>query len=239
MKLSTGITRLLLLLLPVTRGYGQTQHLPAVMATIQAQLKNIPEMGYNYTVVQKLPGGGQNTLKGKVVKTRDFYLESNPQQLVIENKSWYYKLDHTNKTVTILNLERIRNAAKKKALHQSDNISLIPDSIIERYGKINVTNSGTIVTVAISFSDLLIKELDLQYDNQKKLPVLYKIDMDRLYSITEGNYEETYLHQTFVAKDFTARPDVAAGNLSSYFTNEGGTIKLKKYTNYQLIQQSL
>ncbi|MBS1586002.1 MAG: hypothetical protein JSS82_10715 [Bacteroidetes bacterium] len=209
--------------------------LPPQVDMVRRELSAMDNFSYEYTVKQSYPDGTNNILKGKVSSSNNIYKESSPQQTIFQTKSWYYKADHSSKTVYIINLDKVRDAAKRKISDQRMNI--LPDSLLNKYGNIRSNTEGKVVKIDITFGkDLLLKRIYLEYDMSKKLPKLYRIESDVLYDIDKKSFEESYAKQIMTATDFVTKGNEESVNISDYFDYKNGKIALKKYTHYKLIQ---
>jgi len=227
------ITGLLFLVAPLAIN---AQAIPEAVKQLQQQLLQLNGMTYEYTIDYQLPDQTTGSFKGKVQRAGNSYIESNPRQLIIQDRDWYYKLDHSSKTIFIVSVRKLEQTVWKNRKNDQGGMSLVPDSLLSRYGKISVATEGKITKLTVTFGrELLVRELYLEYDNQKKLPVLYRVKMDRFYRIDPQTFDESYMRQTMTAARFSL-----AGTMekpSDYFSFESGKIRLKKYTNYRLITQ--
>lgn len=209
--------------------------LPQPLDQIQKELSAMTSFSYDYIVKQSYPDGTTNVLKGRVNTSKDYFEESNAQYFILQNRSWYYKADHSSKTIYIIDLEHVRAAAKKKLPARRMNI--IPDSILAKYGKINTSVKGDLARVDISFGDdVLLKKLYLEYDLKEKLPKVYRIESDVMYEIDKETFDEKYARQVLTMTNFEHKSVMGTMNMNDYFSYKNGKIVLKKYTSYKLIQ---
>lgn len=215
---------------------GQLQ-LPAEINEIREQLQNASAMSYDYAIEQRLPDGTVNRTKGKAELSKRFYQESNTEQLVIQTDRWFYKLDHASKSIFIIDVRKVRNKLFKGKT-SSNPFSVVPDSILLKYGKVDVKKQNGIAKINISFTtDVLINSIYLEYDLTKKIPLVYKVNMKMSYGIDGWNYEEKFMDQILTANNFSLKDEAKKEKLSDYFSYEKGKIRLKKFTQYKLIQQ--
>ncbi len=210
---------------------------PEELKRIQKQLKNQPVMSYEYVVEQKLEDGKINKATGKIIKGRDFYYESNPSRLTIQTEKWYYRLDHIGKTIFIVDLEKVRSKQKVAKTSPAGDLNLIPDSVLSKHGKFDIRDAGGISKIRVSFKEeTLIRDIYIEYDDAKKVPVLYQVRMMVPYGVDGWNYEERFVDQAMTATGFSFSVDDEAGNLSPYFSFKNGKVQLKKYNHYKLIK---
>jgi hypothetical protein len=202
---------------------------------IHAKLAELKNMTYDYSIVQTYPDNTVDKIKGKIISAQKLYWENTGYDLIMQSDKWYYRANHEDKTVYIVN---IGGRQTKKVKNIESLTTFMPDLIYSKYGKTTSKTEGSVIKITIEFGpEVLVKKVYLEYDTKRNMPLLYQVELDRMYGIDGQNFDEKYLKQSFVATNFGAKSDKAIADLSSYFSYNEGKITLKKYTNYKLIQQ--
>lgn len=216
--------------------FAQLQ-LPEVLLQIKQQLAQNGNVSYNYLIEQKLDDGSINKATGQIRKAKDYYFESNEQQQVIQTQRWFYKVDHSSRTVYVIDLEKVRNNIFK-AKGRADAVNLIPDSVLLKYGSFDVKHEKDLVKVNIGFSkEVLVKNIYIEYNNRLKQLMLMKVNMLIPYAIDGWSYEDKYIDQVFTANKFSTGDVKKGPDMGDYFTISRGRVILKKYGNYELITE--
>jgi hypothetical protein len=228
---------IIVLLISITRIYAQ-QKLPAELKEMKARLELVSMLTYDYTITRKMPDATVNSTKGKVIKTDDFFSEVNSQQQVIQTKKWYYQVDHANKSIFIIDLVKVKNNVFKGKMTEKPEF-LVPDSILLRYGKIDIKKAGPMEKITISFTEgTAVEQVYIEYDSRKKIPVLFRMKT-RMVADSDGWKQETgWIEQTMSINKFSYTANMKAGDIGEYFAFDNGKVRLKKYTGYKLIQRT-
>jgi hypothetical protein len=229
---------LLLVCAGATKMMGQMSMTPE-LAEIQQQLSGQKNIAYDYTIEQTLPDGTKNRLKGSMEKRGELYTESNDEELVIQNERWWYKVDHTAKTVFIIDARKLKKAWGKGGDIFNRPAAIVADSVMLKYGKLTSSGNAEVAKLKITFGpDVLVKEISLEYDRKNKIPRSYRVQMNTLFRIDERSFDEQYASQIFSASHFSWGTGKKFPDLNEYFSFEKNKIRLKKYQGYKLIQQT-
>ena len=221
-------------LLVSSNALSQTK-MPELLQRIHRQLSAAEHISYQYTVEQRLDDGQQNRVKGTLSRAKDYLAEINPEQTIIQTAQWYYKLDHGSKSIFIVDVDKVKKQLYRNKV-PAEPMAIVPDSLIMKYGKVDVKTVGQVAKIHIRFSsELLIRSVYLEYDLKGMMPLMYKVEMRVMYGIDGWSYEERYMDQVFTAKNFSFRP-VKQERTEDYFSYSGGKISLKKYPNYRVIK---
>lgn len=205
---------------------GQPEH-PLTLLKKVKKANASSMITYDYTI--RLIGTNNKTTdstKGKLYKNGVSYLDSNNVTITARNDNYYFNLNHPRKSVTVLSIDTLRKQMGVSLdARASDDIIAIPDSLIQKYGKINMeTLSNGNYFVKITFTELQFSKVELEIDknNLRLIRVL-------LMSREESGYRQLYSMYN-VRYEFDKR----TLNLNRFFTmNNNRVVINKKYSGYQ------
>jgi hypothetical protein len=209
--------------------------IPEELQQIRKQLEGAQNIAYRYLITQKMDGS-THQIKGDIQKGDGYLLETNGEQQVIQTHKWFYKIDHSSKTVYVVDLRRFEKGKNIKS--SAGNSYLIPDSLIVKYGTLDIKTNGDLLRVNIAFSrEIFVKNFYVEYDKAKKQIVSFKLKATYPYGIDGSTYEEKMVEQEMVADQFSLKKSTVKPNLEEYFTISKGKVILKKYANYELVAE--
>lgn len=201
---------------------------------LQKKLASLAAYSYKYTITRKFPDGNTYTEKGTISYSKDYIFERSGLGITIQTKDWYYQANFDNKVVCVTNVSGSYRTAQKKGMLKP--MSLVPDSILEKHGKVTLTTEGNLVKAkALLESPVPYSSIYIEYDLAKQAPRLYKVVSKSYYDTDLSSNAALYYDQVFIASDFSVRKQKIE-DLKNYFEIKKGKVVLKKYTNYQLIQ---
>lgn len=204
---------------------GQSEHPLAFLRKIK-KANASPVICYEYTV--RLLGTDNKAVdstKGKLFKNGLVYLDSNNATITARNESYYFNLNHPMKTVTVLSIDSLKKQMGVSLDAATSDIIAIPDSIILKYGKVNMENlpNGNYM-IRMTFRELQFSKVDLEIDKNSLMLVRVQ-----LTSQEESGYRQLYSIYN-VRYDFDNR----ALSLNRFFTiNNNRVVVNKKYSGYQ------
>lgn len=206
-----------------------------------AQLDGVTKFEFNMSIIY--PNKAQEQYNGFSIidSKRNLYAQSSKLGTCIMNDKFYYKVDHDDKIVQIIDIKRKFNSKyikeKNDQIFKFGELNYFVDSILLRYGKVsnvlhrNDTNTATIIMPSLEY----IRSITLKYLVSNKAIVSYEISMfqveeDDFYGPNAGTSIK------FKCKNYTHHYDYNDFVLNKYFIIERGKVKLKKYINYTIDQ---
>lgn len=239
-KIKYSLLLLVLVRLPFVV-YGQTTtHNISELAEISDELKSLKDLSYKYTFNINFPGNQNDRMKGQVFFDNDNKILFNNCNsfTLIYSKNWFYKADHRNKSVTIIDLNKEDNPDLKKAVEKDvfDNGSLINfiDSVVIKYGALKkFEQQGDIYKIEVVFpKSLRVKSLSMTYDKSKKLFVNYSLYI--AYPVQQSKNKTEKITELMTCTDFKKIDHGLRHTEDDYFSVRKGVVTLKKYDKYKL-----
>lgn len=210
---------------------------------ILKDIKTLENYGYDYLIHMQYPGGKSDKITGEMfARNRDkFMYNSSTIHTMLLTPDWFYRANHIDKTVTILDVQDHLSTEMKERMNDVFNgfiTGYFIDSVVLKHGRLRQysENKDTVslqLTLALNSP---IKSIDLKYDFRNRIPVLIKVRSfyptgDRSSAAPEEGITQT-VYCTHYHKD---KKEDAKIHPNSYFTIEGKKVQLKQYTNYKLI----
>jgi len=206
-----------------------------------AQLDGVTKFDFNMSIIY--PNKAQEQYNGFSIidSKRNFFAQSSSMGTCIMNDKFYYKADHDDKTVQVINIKKKFNTDyikdKNDQIFKFKELNYFIDSIMLRYGKVSKvqqhhdTMSATIIFPSLEY----IKSINLKYLASSKAIVMYEIAMfqveeDDFYGPNAGTSIK------FKCKNYKHKYEYTEFSLDKFFIIERGQVKLKKYINYSIDQ---
>lgn len=220
---------------------GQSKVNTDKLKTILASVKSMENYGYDYLITMNFPDGNAEKIVGEMYarnKERMMYNSSSIHEMLL-TADWFYRANHHDKTVTVVDL---KTSLSKEAKERKEDMfngyitSYFIDSIVLRYGVLkNYKEQQDTIAFKLSFSlaNTPLKSIELKFDYKNRIPILMKVTS--FYPTGRGSAttpEGTW--QTVTCTNYTLSRKGLQLDPSSYFTRDGKSIHLKKYTNYKI-----
>ncbi len=103
---------------------------------------NLKAISYDYTVCRKQIGGLSDCASGKLLKQGNNYIDSNSYYISAVLKGYYCKLNFREQSATIFEVAAFRKKMGMPLEETAGNVIPLPDSIIKKYGKVNMLQGG-------------------------------------------------------------------------------------------------
>jgi len=207
------------------------------------QIKTMKQYGYKYTLSAKFPDGSVEQVKG------DVFMNTDNKTMLTDCKSvttlltdkWYLTADHNKKTISIINInksskKRFKEQADQFVFGNTDYTNEYVDSAILGKGTINMFHrSGDTVKCSIIFSpESQIKNIDLVYDYNHKVPLSYTVKLFYPFEIKDKRFKGKGTTKMLTCNNYTRDIDKSRYEVQSYFMVVNGKAILKKYKEYTL-----
>jgi hypothetical protein len=208
---------------------------------IANELKTIKNMSYRYSLSAHYQNSDTDQVKGLVYVNNDKKLLFNDNNafLVIYSSHWFYKADHRNKVVTILDLEKEKNRELKKSVEKdvfgNGAIATFIDSVVMKKGILkNFKEYNDTIQIEMGFPAWMnVKSISFIYDRKNQLFASYVIRTVYASGPSKGNTGDRI--EVMTCNDFSRNNDKRKYKESNYFSNGKNGLALKKYKKYKLI----
>lgn len=115
---------------------------PLVLLGKIRDANNLKTVGYDYTVCRKQNGSISDCVSGKLYKQGSNYLDSNSYYISAVLKGYYCKLNFREQSATVFEVEPFKKKMGMPLKETIGDVLPMPDSIIRRYGKVNLLQGG-------------------------------------------------------------------------------------------------
>ncbi len=205
--------------------YGQPEH-PFTFLKKVKKANASHMISYDYTVW--LIGTNNkitDSTKGRLFKNGQAFLDSNNSTITARNEKCYFNVNHPRKMVTVLSLDSLQKQMGVSFDADASDIIAIPDSVILKYGKVNMeTLANGNYMVRMTFTELQFSKVELEIDKSN-----LKLVKVQLLSREESGYSQLYSIYN-VRYDF----DQKNLNLNRFFTISNNRVVVnKKYSGYK------
>ena len=199
---------------------------------------DLPNVMYDYELESVYPDSSKTKLVGNLFKKGNIVLDENKEYTMLKTEHSYYRADHINKTIMIVDIDKIKSQSKnKKAFAENTNFEtyLLPDSIIMQYGKVTIKTIRNIITIQIDYSqELTMRKSVIEYNTKKELIEQFLVVTDVLYESNPETGEDKFSQTTVKGFNFSTIFDENKTNQEQFFIQKNDKIILKKYQNYKL-----
>lgn len=231
---------LLTAIVPVNTIYGQGSDLLKVKGIID-ELKKTGDVSYSYAMHMLYPNLHRENVTGSmyVSNKNKLLLNDNNAFTMLYTAHWFYKADHKKKTISIVNLDKEEDAELKRRIEQElfENGSLTEflDSVVMKRGQLKSygMNKDT-VKFEIVFPTELIKSISIDYQSKNRTMISYRMVTFQPTDETEDGVEG--IMQTVTCSGFQKKVNIKKCEPGNFFSLENGSIVLKKYNRYKIIQ---
>lgn len=220
------------------KGYGPYH---GELLGLSQAMKNARNLSYAYSFDADFPNGQHDKLSGKMYMGSDdrVLLNDNDAFTMLYNDTWFYKADHREKTVTIVNVGKHLNKDYKAALEsdvfQNGSLTIYLDSIICKYGTIqHIRRDGDTVSMELGFPQQVpIRSIEMVYNEKAKMMIGYVIKTFQAYRSfdLQKNKGTTKIIRCSNFKHIDNSKVYKTDNL---FKITGDRVILKKYKKYKL-----
>lgn len=104
---------------------------------------NLKAISYDYTVCRKQNEGLNDCAKGKLYKHGNNYIDSNIYYISAVLNGYYCKLNFREQSAAVFEVEALKKKMGLPLQETAGNVIPLPDSVIRRYGKVNMLQGGT------------------------------------------------------------------------------------------------
>ena len=244
-NLKNHVSGILLMLVCSYSLKAQTNHSYAgEVKKMVAIAKECHNMAYQFSLKAEFPNGQEDRAVGEVYagdKDKIMY-NSNTAFVMLYTDKWYYKADHRDKTVTIVNLTKHLNKDYKKGIESDyfsgNMLNYYLDSIIVRFANVkSLKKSDDVVTLDMTFIEQFpIKEMTVEYDEKNRLLKSYYSKAFQKWATNEfGKNKGTT--KILICKDFRKVTNSKGYTPEDFFALQKQKVVLKKYKNYKLSTQ--
>lgn len=170
-------TLVMLILFPLAGSAALPGDLYKVLELLQP-LQQLQSYSYQYQVTNTYPNHAVEAAKGIVYLNRKekCLFEKGDYSTTLITDQWYYKAEHKEQTVTLVDLERYyarhQQPFRLSELFNPDS-KLMPDSLFLKHASLeSITERGNIVTVRLKMQNLMNLDVyEISYDKQNNIPV--------------------------------------------------------------------
>lgn len=230
---------LLLLLLPLG-AKSQKLDTAGVLQMVKNDMKGAKKLIREYTMDAKFPNGNKDHMAGICYLDTDDKLLYNSSNMftVMYTGRWFYKADHKNKTVAVIDLRKEKNKKMKgireKAVFKNADLDGFFDTVLIKTATIRqMKYEGSIYHISVDFPvSSMVKTLDIVYDTLNKLPVSTATLIWQPLQMTESGMKSVVVD--IDCRNFKKMTEKNHYNVDSFFSYENHKIALKKYNNYKL-----
>jgi hypothetical protein len=204
------------------------------------EMKASRNMSYKYSMTAEYPNGEKDHVDGTAYMGNDNKLlfNNNDAMTTIYNGSWYYRADHREKTIAVLNVSKHLSKSYKEALEkdmfENNALGIYLDSVIVKYGKVKkMTKAGDTVYLELRFPDnMYVTGIDVVFNEKEKMMIRY---VTRTYQPWKGNEygRNKGTSQVISCSDFKKAESGAYG-MDGFFKVKGNKVVLKRYNKYTL-----
>ncbi len=205
-------------------------------------LKSFKNLSYDYTMDAKFPNGDKDHLKGVIYFDIDdkFYYNSCDAFTMIYTAHWFYKADHKNKTLTIINLDKQKGKDKElkkaiqKEMFQNGATTTFLDSIVLKTATIKkLKREAGMLYVKLGFpASMVVQKIDLVYNTSDNLLSSYDMVEFQPWQRTSKGIEGMEVEVKF--NNFKKVTDQSMYRQDNFFSYKKSKLELKKYDNYKL-----
>lgn len=205
-----------------------------------SDLKDADNMTYKYVMSAKFPNGSSDRVEGKIYLDlgNKFYYNDCNAFTMLYSEQWFYKADHINKTIEIIDLtkEKDKQLRKKREenIFKKGALSTFLDSVMLKKGILKQMGyEGNVLKIAIRFPKTIsIKAMSIDYDTLNDLPVNFNMTLRQQVSTSVGT-EITDMNVN--CSNFQKENDKSLYREDMFFLYTKNKLSLKKYENYKLL----
>ncbi len=207
---------------------------------ILEEMKDTKNMMYEYTLTAKYPNDQTDRMEGVACIVNDsklMYNGSNAMTVIYDGR-WFYRANHREHYVSIVNVNKHLNKSYKVALEkdlfENNSLKMYLDSVIFQYGTVNklkVVNDTLFMEIKFP-KQMMLKSIDLVFDRKEKRMVrfatsTYKKWKNDAYGKNKGTTQRIECYNF-------RKADNSLYKMSNFFTVNNDKAILKKYTEYKL-----
>ncbi len=240
-KFVTGYCLFVLQLLP---GYVLAQRngpYAGELVKVSSALKQMHNLRYEYHMAETYPNGQTDQLKGEVFvgNDRKLFYNSNDAFTMLYTDVWFYKADHREKAIALVNLNKhLRKDFKlqmEKDLFAQNTVSLYLDSLVQRYATVKgLKRSGDTVRMELAFpANMQIKTISLEFNEKEKILISYTMRVFQPWHNDEFGKDKGTT-EVVTCKNFKRISDNKAFGTDKFFVIKKNKVTLKKYGSYNL-----
>lgn len=207
---------------------------------IMQEMKSSRNMSYKYSMTAEYPNGEKDHVDGTAYMGNDNKLmyNDNDAMTTIYDGNWYYRADHREKTIALLNVSKYLTDSYRKALEkdmfENNALGIYLDSVIVKYGKVKkMTRTGDTMFLELRFpANMYITDIDIVFNEKTKMMVRYVTRTFQPWKGREyGSGKGT--SQVISCQDFR-KAESGAYSIERFFKVSENKVILRKYNKYTL-----
>lgn len=231
------IVGLLLLLMPLSV-FAQKIDTAAVLRQLTEHVKGLADLSYDYNMDITFPNGEKDNLKGVIylnAADKVYYNECSAFTMIYSGH-WFYKADHIQKTLTIIdaNKDRKGKKAREAELFRNDAVTTFLDSFLLKKSTIQkYVHNGNMIDISLRFpTTASVRSMDILYNTASDVLQSCYVTTSQPWQRTANGIQTLDMKVRF--SNFQKITDKQKYSEEKFFTYENRKIELKKYNNYKL-----
>jgi hypothetical protein len=211
-----------------------------VLQQLVADVKNIDNVTYDYSIDMNFPNGNKDHLGGNVYmnKAQKLYYNNCNAFLMFCSSNWTYMADHKKKVVTIVNEAKKSSnrdrRAREKEIFEADALNKYLDTLLLKRAVIRkyISENGRYSVVLGFKGSTAIKRMELVYNTADKILVLCKMEVDQPIRQTVEGFDVAEMQ--IKLSTFKKIADNKMFSEAALFSFNRKRFELKKYGSYKL-----
>ena len=218
---------------------AQVTDTAAVLKKLVSEFKSLRNVGYSYVMNTSFPNGDKDQIKGTMFldNENELYYNDCDAFTMLYTAHWFYKADHRNKTLTLVNLDKDYNKelkkATEKAIFQNGAAFTFLDSVIAKTATIKkMNNDGDMLKITLGFpKSQSAQKIELEYNEASQSFGSYNMTVHTPWRRTAKGIQ--VIETTIKCIDFKKVTDKSRYDERNFFFYNNGKLELKKYNNYK------
>ncbi len=240
-KLVIGYFFFIFLLLPGLIRAQRNGPYAGELVKIITALKQMQNVRYEYLLTATYPNGQTDRLKGEVFvgNDRKLFYNSNEAFTMLYTDVWFYKADHREKAIALVNLNKHLHKDFKqqmeKDLFAQNTVNLYLDSLVQRFATVKgLKKSGDTVRMDLIFpANMQIKTISLEFNDKDKILISYAMRIFQPWHDDEFGKDKGTT-EVITCKNFKRISDKKAYSTDKFFVIKKDKVTLKKHGSYNL-----
>jgi hypothetical protein len=206
-------------------------------------VKQLKNLSYDYKMDVEFPNGDKDHLQGMTYLNTDdkFYYNDCPAFTMIYSDKWFYKADHKNKTLTVIDLEKEENkkvkSGREKEIFKNGALNTFLDSFLMKRAIVkNFKQEGDTYDIQLGFKGSTnVKMLRVVYNNVNGLLISCEMLISEPWQKTANTIRSMQLKVKY--DNFKKVVDKSMFSEAVFFSCDHRKLELKKYDNYKLTKK--
>jgi len=223
--------------------FGQRKQVPEKLRQVVEALKQTRTYGYHFVIQADFPNGQKDKLSGEAYMDGANRIMFNKTEafVMLYSDKWFYRANHHEKTITIVNLDKHYNDVNKisgrNELFGNQMTGEFLDSMIMKYGRVSLLEEqGNIINAVLEFpKSMALNKIELTYNLKEKIPVsmnlyiFYPAEEDPGHGIKRKG-----ISQVIKCSQYKKAIAMKHTDTKTYFLVSDGTVQLKQFNNYKI-----